>query len=357
MTKRSVLTIIIVIVILGGALWLFDQLGVPFNQPEPEETKDDIVVLLENLQKETGIDFSSVEDSEIDWQIKKEEGARQISLVAKSFEAERISDQKYQMIDSFLKKNGFEIDVYNISAGTISGATGYRREETVCSVIGGVTGYQEATGQWIPSEPDKKDVRVKCGQGGSQVIPTITKEEEVKKLFADKYGKKMSEININISQETKNHLRGSVVFGSGGPGEGGIFLAAKVNNQWQLVFDGNGAISCEQLSRYDFPEEMKFDCISTQSIETKINSEFRIVLEANPTTGYQWKIDFDSQLINLVDQDYQPNSPELVGSGGLETFNFKAIETGETEIIFSYLRPWEKDKTPLEERAYQIIIK
>ena len=37
-------------------------------------------------------------------------------------------------------------------------------EHIVCHFIGGVTGYKEATGQWIPPEPQLKDVEVKCGR-------------------------------------------------------------------------------------------------------------------------------------------------------------------------------------------------
>jgi hypothetical protein len=79
-------------------------------------------------------------------------------------------------------------------------------------------------------------------------------------LFAEKYNKELSEITVTISQQDENHARGSVVFGQGGPGEGGNYLAAKVDGAWRLVFDGNGGISCDLVASYNFPESMIGDC-------------------------------------------------------------------------------------------------
>ncbi len=35
-----------------------------------------------------------------------------------------------------------------------------------------------------------------------------------------------------------------------------MFLAAKVNDEWQIAFDGNGAVACEDLEDYNFPSDM-----------------------------------------------------------------------------------------------------
>lgn len=92
------------------------------------------------------------------------------------------------------------------------------------------------------------------------------------------------------------------------------------------------------------------------TIEIKKGESFSVVLEANPTTGYQWELDFDPDYIQLIDREYAPSSPrEVVGAGGQETFNFLALKSGKTEITFSYLRPWEKEA--IKKRVYKIIIK
>lgn len=94
-----------------------------------------------------------------------------------------------------------------------------------------------------------------------------------------------------------------------------------------------------------------------QKIRTKNGDYFFVVLEANPTTGYQWEVDFNPDYIQLADREYVPSSPELVGSGGEEFFSFLALKSGETEITFSYLRPWEKETPPIDEKVYEIIIR
>ncbi len=85
-------------------------------------------------------------------------------------------------------------------------------------------------------------------------------EEAIKPLFAQKYNKELSEISVRINQQDESHVRGSVLFGQTGLGEGGNFLAAKVDGGWQLVFDGNGQISCALVEPYNFPAAMISDC-------------------------------------------------------------------------------------------------
>ncbi len=84
---------------------------------------------------------------------------------------------------------------------------------------------------------------------------------EIRPLFMRKYDKDDDEVTVHIDQQTADYARGGVKFGEGGIGEGGIFLAAKVDGEWELVFDGNGMYSCSQLEPYRFPESMAPDCI------------------------------------------------------------------------------------------------
>lgn len=87
-------------------------------------------------------------------------------------------------------------------------------------------------------------------------------EQEIEKLFIEKYNLEDGGYKINISQNTESHARGGITFldESGQPAEGGLFLAAKTESGWQLVFDGNGAIACSLLREYGFPDEMMSDC-------------------------------------------------------------------------------------------------
>ncbi len=88
-------------------------------------------------------------------------------------------------------------------------------------------------------------------------------------------------------------------------------------------------------------------------IEVEEGDEFAIVLESNPTTGYQWKLaePLDEQIIHLVKTAYEAPDKELLGAGGEEKWTFEAVGLGDTSITLAYVRPWEDadDELPLME--------
>jgi inhibitor of cysteine peptidase len=95
----------------------------------------------------------------------------------------------------------------------------------------------------------------------------------------------------------------------------------------------------------------------TENVIVDKTKNFSIVLDSNPTTGYSWEAKFDESYIKLVSSNYVPN-PQItgiVGSGGTQNFEFSALQSGETQITFTYARPWEKDN-PSETKNYNVKI-
>ncbi len=81
--------------------------------------------------------------------------------------------------------------------------------------------------------------------------------QKIQSLLAKKYNKPVGEVKITITKQDGNYVSGGVLFGQGGPGEGGIFLARKVGNIWEVVFDGNGSIDCLKMRQtYNFPDSI-----------------------------------------------------------------------------------------------------
>ena len=81
-------------------------------------------------------------------------------------------------------------------------------------------------------------------------------EEKIKSLLAQKYNKQISEVFLRIDKENAKYAAGGVSFGENAK-EGGAFLAAKINDEWELVYDGNGSIDCAAIKQnYEFPAEM-----------------------------------------------------------------------------------------------------
>jgi len=123
---------------------------------------------------------------------------------------------------------------------------------TTCTIALILTGCADIS-QTPKSEPVQKGLTEK-----SAIKPvSASAKEALIQLFAEKYPKYAKTVTVNINQETPDHARGGVIFETGAPG--GNFLAAKIDGKWQIVFDGNGQISCD-LSKYGFPAEMIADC-------------------------------------------------------------------------------------------------
>ena len=87
------------------------------------------------------------------------------------------------------------------------------------------------------------------------VDPNFAIGQIVAEKLAEKYNKPIGEVNVTVIKSDATHAAGSVLFGQGGPGEGGLFLAVKIGNDWQLAYDGNGSIDCKKMrEQYKFSD-------------------------------------------------------------------------------------------------------
>ena len=92
-------------------------------------------------------------------------------------------------------------------------------------------------------------------------------------------------------------------------------------------------------------------------VHIAVGEQFSVVLESNPTTGYQWEVgEIDRMVLKQLSAEYDADTPQLAGSGGAEIFTFEAIGTGETSLTFIYRRSWE-DAAPAETFSVQIVVK
>jgi hypothetical protein len=82
--------------------------------------------------------------------------------------------------------------------------------------------------------------------------------ETLKLLFAQKYERKVEDVNVTISKRDGDYLTGGVKFAE--ELAGGYVLAAKVNDAWKIVFDGNGSWSCSAVDIVDFPSDLVPEC-------------------------------------------------------------------------------------------------
>jgi len=86
------------------------------------------------------------------------------------------------------------------------------------------------------------------------------------------------------------------------------------------------------------------------------SKNFSIVLDTTPSESLQWEVKFDNSYINLVKSTYYPNAETQQNkSSGTQNFEFSVLKTGDTEITFNNVHPWDKN-SPLESKIYKVTI-
>lgn len=182
--------------------------------------------------------------------------------------------------EEYVKKAGAEIQNYKDLATikkvvTDSGLVGYTATWNVSSIVPGQKGGEStprtyfeipsnnlATIQVVVDDGKYLDIynqmlaTFKYGAIKQAISPTPSPDTKsaVSAVLAKKYNKPASEVKVTISKEVPGFASGSVSFGAGGPGEGGMWLAV-LGNGWDVVWDGNGNVDCNKMrNTYGFPD-------------------------------------------------------------------------------------------------------
>jgi len=76
-------------------------------------------------------------------------------------------------------------------------------------------------------------------------------------------------------------------------------------------------------------------------LEVPAGETFDIVLAANMTTGYEWRLaePLDESVVQFVGQEYKSEQSNSEGGGGHDIWTFRAIAPGTTEIVLGYYPP------------------
>ena len=95
---------------------------------------------------------------------------------------------------------------------------------------------------------------------------------------------------------------------------------------------------------------------SGRQVELAVGEKMFITLDSNPTTGYQWEVaDVDESVLTQLGIGYDADSPQLIGSGGEETFTFEAVGVGETSLQLIYHQPWD-DAPPDDDFSVTVVV-
>ena len=86
--------------------------------------------------------------------------------------------------------------------------------------------------------------------------------------------------------------------------------------------------------------------------------QLEVVLDGNPTTGYQWEISsVDSAILKPIGEvEFRPDSNAL-GAGGKVALHFEALAPGTTILKLIYHRSFGQDVPPLRTFEVEIEVK
>jgi inhibitor of cysteine peptidase len=76
------------------------------------------------------------------------------------------------------------------------------------------------------------------------------------------------------------------------------------------------------------------------TLSVRVGKTFSVSLESNPSTGYAWVPEFDPKFFKVLKKEFVAHS-NLAGTGGVENFDFEALESGTTKLHMVYKRAWE----------------
>lgn len=96
---------------------------------------------------------------------------------------------------------------------------------------------------------------------------------------------------------------------------------------------------------------------TADSIQVSENETFKITLDCNPCTGFQWHLTSENAtLLDSTECTYQPYYKGVIGSGGKETWLFKAKKKGTTSLTFKYARPWDTNSISTTKTVKVVIL-
>jgi inhibitor of cysteine peptidase len=127
---------------------------------------------------------------------------------------------------------------------------------------------------------------------------------------------------------------------------------------WRAVVVGwllMGLVGCEEDSpaapTLVFGEEA-----DGQRVALTVGQDLVLRLESNPSTGYGWEIaEFDTSVVAQEGESHFSPGSDLPGASGIETWRFRAVGRGRTDLMLMYRRSWESEP-PLRELQLRLSV-
>lgn len=113
------------------------------------------------------------------------------------------------------------------------------------------------------------------------------------------------------------------------------------------------------------PPTTVVDALSSEPTPLEVGQVLRIVLQANPSTGYLWEV--DGPLPPQLAREEAPSLPRppqpvdsahpRVGAPQEEWLYLRAVARGDAVVQLRWQRPWEKDSPPARTARYAVSVR
>lgn len=143
---------------------------------------------------------------------------------------------------------------YSVSKNSSSKSLGYATPTPTSSTSPAVTATASSAAATPTATPTPDE---------AATLKTVIKSAIIAKSGGDP-----NSLTISVSKIEGLYAKGS----ASDETSGAMWFAAKVNGTWKLVWDGNGAISCSDLTNYpNFPTSMIPECYddATQTVKDR----------------------------------------------------------------------------------------
>ncbi|OGL95933.1 hypothetical protein A2258_01720 [Candidatus Uhrbacteria bacterium RIFOXYA2_FULL_41_8] len=229
---------------------------------DDEQMKSEVPTIASDILTQTGIDLGEASDTTFQWLYGQEDEVLFTNVQALSYTLDPVLDEDYQKIRSYFMDAGFENDPYNAASGTVVGAEGFKRAITVCQLRYEINVPQDAVDEILLEDFDTypKSLTLTCGLVDKVDLAIESVEYQLRKAIAEQVDVKVSQVAVEISQESDNSIRGIVTFDDVESVKDGIFYARKFDNTWDPILTQGNPIDCDIMQGYGYPESILEDC-------------------------------------------------------------------------------------------------
>lgn len=121
--------------------------------------------------------------------------------------------------------------------------------------------------------------------------------------------------------------------------------------------------SCAPIARPDIPSTppatptMESAGTVGEVASVRVGEKFHVVLDGNPTTGYNWYVqDIDTAIVEQVGESTFTPVLKLPGAGGMVSTTFRGVAPGHTTVTMVYERSFEANST-LQTYTISVIVR